>query len=126
MEAKVKNKDKIICCILAKNKALFSIMLLTILGIKMCPFEILHALPLALIGGSLLLMRYNLKRKLTCTAIILLSLIGLFSGHHVHTEHAVPFAIFDPCVGYIASLIISAFVLIKEVAKDKLAIQKQK
>lgn len=92
----------------------------------MCPFELLHALPLALIAGSIFLTRYNLKRKLVYTAIILLSLVGLFSGHHVHTEHSTSLSIIDPCVGYFVSIAISGYMLLKEWIKTSTLSKKQK
>ena len=79
----------------------------------MCPFEILHFAPLALIAGSVLLFKAPNKKLLSLTVAVL-SVIGLIAGEHMHTEHAMPISMIDPCVGYFVSLAVSAFVAVKE------------
>lgn len=79
----------------------------------MCPYEILHYLPLGLIAFSVISL-FSSSNKLQLSLIIMVSsLIGLFAGEHMHTVHLEPVTLFDPCYGYVASLIVSTYVLVR-------------
>ncbi len=79
-----------------------------------CPFEILHYLPIALIAFSALSLIYSSQKVYISMAIIVASFLGLIAGQHMHTEHMEPLSFFDPCYGYIASLMVSTVALIRK------------
>lgn len=74
----------------------------------MCPFEVLHFLPLALIAVSSL---SKLNKIATSTAILVLSLVGLFAGDHIHTAHGEVLNLVDPCAAYAVAAVYAAFSL---------------
>jgi hypothetical protein len=79
----------------------------------MCPFEILHYLPLGLIAFSVISL-FSSSSKLHLSLIVIASsLVGLVAGEHMHTVHFEPMTILDPCYGYVASLIVSSYVLVR-------------
>ena len=85
----------------------------------MCPFEILHYLPLALIAFSGISL-FSSSSKLHLSLIVIASsLVGLIAGEHMHTVHFEPVTLFDPCYGYVASLIISTYVLVRNYKATK-------
>ncbi len=70
-----------------------------------CPFEILHFLPLCIIALAGLFFR-ALGMKFYYLSIFM-SVLGIVSGTHSHYEHAAFFGAFDPCWGYYAVLAVS-------------------
>ena len=87
----------------------------------MCPFEILHFAPLALIAISLFVLKSSSNKLLFGISLAVLSLVGLVAGSHMHTEHFEPYAFFDPCYGYIIALIVSAFAIFKGIIEKNVA-----
>jgi uncharacterized membrane protein len=81
----------------------------------MCPFELLHFVPLVLIVVSVAVLRKSTFGLYSSLAVIVLSVIGIFSGAHMHTEHAMPLTIIDPCYGYVVSLSISSVSFIRNI-----------
>lgn len=79
----------------------------------MCPFEILHYLPLGLIAFSVASLFSSSSKIHLSLIIIASSFIGLVAGEHMHTVHFEPVTMFDPCYGYIASLMVSGYVLVR-------------
>ncbi len=79
----------------------------------MCPYEILHYLPLGLIAFSVISL-FSSSSKLHLSLIVIASsFVGLVAGEHMHTVHFEPVTLFDPCYGYVASLIVSTYVLVR-------------
>jgi len=85
----------------------------------MCPFEILHFVPLALILVVAFFARTVISRVSMSFVTSGLSIIGLVAGSHVHTAHAEPLTLLDPCVGYFIAIAVSFAVVIKELVKVK-------
>ena len=79
----------------------------------MCAFEILHYLPIALIAFAVISLSYTSKKAYVSMSVAIMSLIGLIAGEHMHTTHMEPATLFDPCYGYVASLIVSTVALIR-------------
>lgn len=75
----------------------------------MCPFDLLHFAPIALIAASVVFLKKSSFSVFGSLAIAALSLIGLVAGAHMHTHaaHAMPMLAFDPCYGYAVSLVAS-------------------
>lgn len=80
----------------------------------MCIFEILHFVPLALIGLSLLTPKIRSNSSFSLMVAIF-SIVGLASGGHSHIEHGAFFGIIDPCNAYLASLVLSSVMVAKSV-----------
>lgn len=81
----------------------------------MCPFELLHFAPLVLIVVSFAVLRKSTFGLYSSLAVVALSAIGILSGAHMHTEHAMPLTWFDPCYGYAVSLVVSTSSFIRNV-----------
>jgi tetrahydromethanopterin S-methyltransferase subunit D len=79
-----------------------------------CPFEVLHFIPLVAIAVVALFARGKFTRVGTSAIVSGLSIIGLVAGGHMHSEHAEPMMLLDPCVGYMVSLVIAFAVMAKE------------
>lgn len=85
----------------------------------MCPFEILHYLPVVLIALALLSIAYGSKKSYVNVAIMAASLLGLIAGQHMHTIHMEPASFIDPCYGYVVSLLVSTYASIKNFVSIK-------
>ncbi len=79
-----------------------------------CPFEFLHFIPLVAIVLVALFARGKFTRVGTSAIVTALSIVGLAAGGHVHTAHAEPMMLLDPCFGYMASLVIALAVVLKD------------
>jgi hydrogenase/urease accessory protein HupE len=86
-----------------------------------CPFEILHFAPLILIALTAFSLGLSNARLPLSASIAILSIIGLFAGGHMHTEHLEPYGIVDPCYGYAFSLLVSAVIVTRELLTKKTA-----
>jgi hypothetical protein len=84
-----------------------------------CPFEILHFIPLVAIVGTALFARGKFSRISISVSVFALSVVGLVSGSHVHTAHAEPITFLDPCLGYMLAAAISIAVIARDVIKSK-------
>jgi hypothetical protein len=67
-----------------------------------CPFEILHFVPVILIAASI----FAAKKlgSMFYVSLIILSVFGLVAGSHSHAEHGAFFGAFDPCWAYNVAL----------------------
>lgn len=86
-----------------------------------CPFEILHFAPLVLIALTAFSLRLSNARLPLSASIAALSVIGLFAGSHMHTEHLEPYGWIDPCYGYALSLVVSVIIVARELVLKNLA-----
>ncbi len=84
-----------------------------------CPFEFLHFIPLAAIILVAFFGRNRFTRVGVSAIVSGLSIIGLVAGGHVHTAHAEPMLMLDPCYGYMASLVVAFAVMAKEIIAVK-------
>lgn len=78
-----------------------------------CPFDVLHFLPLALIVAAFVVAKSKLAPKALSTIIAGLSVVGLTAGAHVHTVHAEHMSLIDPCYGYMISLVVAVYTIVK-------------
>jgi hypothetical protein len=83
--------------------------------------EILHFLPILLIVITLAAFKFDFRIKSVSLSVLFLSTIGLFFGSHVHHGHVENITLFDPCVSYAVSSVISVFVLTKGILKTQKA-----
>jgi hypothetical protein len=90
----------------------------------MCPFELLHFAPLGLIAVSALLLKKFSFSLQGSVLVVVLSLIGMSSGAHMHTEHAMPMLPLDPCYGYAVSLIVSSANIVRSFFANRLSVNK--
>ena len=83
----------------------------------LCPFEFLHFAPIFLIVASLFMFAKNIKNPASPLVVLVLSVVGLMAGSHMHTAHAEAFTLLDPCVGYLVSAVVSVAHVVRSFAK---------
>ncbi len=84
-----------------------------------CPFEFLHFIPLIAVALVAVFGRNRFTRVGVSAIVSGLSIIGLVAGSHVHTAHAEPMLMLDPCYGYMASLVVAMVIMVKEIVAVK-------
>lgn len=82
-----------------------------------CPFEILHYVPLALIAVAFVAGFRGISKVKLSGFVLVMSIIGLISGNHVHTEHAHAITLLDPCYAYMVLSVISLINMAFKMAK---------
>lgn len=81
--------------------------------VNFCGLEALHFVPMVLLLIGFITREYSSSASFL--GAIILSVAGLFGGHHAHVDHLRPLAWVDPCYLYMVVIAVSAFCIARNV-----------